>query len=40
MGLHNFYFGRKDADITQWLEYFIGTMANTFETVSERVKKL
>ncbi len=41
MGLHhNFYFGRKDADITQWLEYFIGTMANTFEAVGERVKEI
>ena len=34
MGIHhNFYFGRKDADITEWLEYFISTMANTFEAV-------
>lgn len=41
MGLHhNFYFGRKDADITEWLEYFIGTMANTFEVVGERVKEI
>lgn len=41
MGLHhNFYFGRKDADITEWLEYFIGTMANTFEAVGERVKEI
>lgn len=41
MGLHhNFYFGRKDADITQWLEYFIGVMANTFEAVGERVKEI
>ena len=30
---HNFYYGRKDADITQWLEYFVGVMASTFETV-------
>lgn len=37
---HNFYFGRKDADITEWLEYFIGTMANTFEAVGERVKEI
>lgn len=41
MGLHhNFYFGRKDADITEWLEYFISTMANTFEAVHERVKEI
>ncbi len=41
MGLHhNFYFGRKDADITRWLEYFISTMANTFEAVGNRVKEI
>ncbi len=41
MGLHhNFYFGRKDADITEWLEYFISTMATTFEFVGSRVKDL
>ena len=41
MGLHhNFYFGRKDADITEWLEYFISTMANTFEAVGNRVKEI
>ena len=41
MGLHhNFYFGRKDADITQWLEYFIGIMSNTFEVVNKRVTEL
>ena len=41
MGLHhNFYFGRKDADITPWLEYFIGIMANTFEYVGEKVKDI
>lgn len=41
MGLHhNFYFGRKDADITQWLEYFLSTMANTFEVVGNRVKEI
>jgi len=41
MGLHhNYYFGRNDADITGWLEYFISVMANTFETVGERVKEI
>ena len=41
MGLHhNFYFGRKDADITEWLEYFISTTANTFEAVGNRVKEI
>ncbi len=41
MGLHhNFYFGRNEADITKWLEYFISTMANTFEAVGNRVKEI
>lgn len=41
MGLHhNFYFGRNDADITEWLEYFISTMADTFETVGNKVKEI
>ena len=41
MGLHhNFYFGRNQADITEWLEYFISVMANTFETVGNRVKEI
>ena len=37
---HNFYFGRNSADITKWLEYFISVMANTFETVSNRIKEI
>ena len=37
---HNFYFGRNNADITKWLEYFISMMANTFETVSIRIKEI
>lgn len=41
MGLHhNFYFGRNNADITEWLEYFVGTMANTFEAVGNRVEEI
>lgn len=41
MGLHhNFYFGRNNADITEWLEYFISTMADTFETVGNKVKDI
>lgn len=41
MGLHhNFYFGRNKADITEWLEYFISVMANTFEAVGNRVKEI
>ena len=37
---HNFYFGRNEADITEWLEYFISVMANTFEAVGNRVKEI
>lgn len=41
MGLHhNFYFGRNEADITEWLEYFISVMANTFEAVGNRVREI
>ncbi len=41
MGLHhNFYFGRNEVDITEWLEHFISTMANTFEAVENRVKEI
>lgn len=41
MGLHhNYYFGRNEADITPWLEYFISTMANTFEKVGKRIKDI
>lgn len=41
MGLHhNFYFGRNEANITEWLEYFISVMANTFEAVGNRVKEI
>ena len=41
MGLHhNFYFGRNEADITEWLEYFISIMANTFEIVGNRIKEI
>ena len=41
MGLHhNFYFGRNNANITKWLEYFISTMATTFEIVGNRVKEI
>lgn len=41
MGLHhNFYFGRCDADITEWLEYFMGIMSTTFELVGNKVKEI
>jgi Fic family protein len=35
---HNYYFGRHDADITQWLEYFLKGMAAVFERVAEEVR--
>ena len=41
MGLHhNFYFGRCNADITEWLEYFMGIMSTTFELVGNKVKEI
>ncbi len=41
LGLHhNYYFGRCDADITKWLEYFIGIMSTTFEIVGNKVKEI
>lgn len=41
MGLnHNFYFSRNNADITEWLEYFVSIMADTFEIVGNRVKEI
>ena len=29
-GHHNYYMGRADADLTDWLEYFVGTLASVF----------
>ncbi len=33
---HNYYEGRADADITKWVEYFCGGMAESFESVQRR----
>jgi Fic family protein len=30
---HNYYFGRREADITQWVQYFVEGMAHSFEAV-------
>jgi Fic family protein len=30
--LHNYYEGRAEADLTPWVEYFVETLAETFET--------
>lgn len=33
---HNYYYGRHEADITSWLEYFIGGVADAFEKVNKQ----
>lgn len=39
MGLHhNYYFGRNEADITQWLEFFIGGVAEVFQDAAQIVR--
>lgn len=30
---HNYYYGRNEADLTSWLEYFIKGVSSAFETV-------
>jgi len=34
-GHHNYYFGRADADLTGWLNYFVGTLAEVFESARQ-----
>ena len=36
---HNYYFGRSEADLTPWLEYFISTLAAVFEAVRLAAQK-
>jgi len=36
---HNYYFGRHEADITPWLEYFLNGMAVAFERVAIEVSQ-
>ncbi|MEK6256050.1 MAG: Fic family protein [Chloroflexota bacterium] len=36
---HNYYFGRHEADLTSWLEYFLNVMQLVFEQVADEVKK-
>ncbi len=36
---HNYYMGRKEADITKWVEYFINGMAAAFESVYNKAKE-
>jgi Fic family protein len=39
MGLHhNYYFGRNDADLTQWLSFFVDGLAEVFQEAAELVK--
>ena len=33
---HNYYEGRAEADITPWIDYFIGGMAHSFDKVKAR----
>ena len=35
---HNYYFGRNEADITPWLDYFLMGMAAVFERVAELIR--
>jgi len=36
---HNYYKGRAEADITQWVEYFISGMAYSFEKVVKQMNR-
>lgn len=36
---HNYYFGKSEADLTPWLEYFIFTLAEVFEAVRQKAQK-
>lgn len=35
---HNYYMGRQDADITEWIEYFCEGMAQAFEKVKDQAQ--
>jgi Fic family protein len=36
---HNYYFGRAEADITPWIEYFISGMFDSFENVKRKMQE-
>lgn len=36
---HNYYFGRNEADITSWLNYFLKGMAVVFKQVADEVER-
>lgn len=33
---HNYYFGRNEADITSWIEYFCAGMADSFDSIKRQ----
>ena len=37
---HNYYEGRDDAELTPWVEYFLATLAGTFEAVRKEAGRL
>jgi Fic family protein len=37
---HNYYEGRAEADLTSWVNYFVATLAETFEVVRAEAKRL
>lgn len=37
---HNYYEGRAEADLTPWVEYFVATLAETFEDVRREARRL
>jgi len=37
---HNYYQGRAGADLTPWVEYFVSTLAGTFEAVRKQARRL
>ncbi len=36
---HNYYLGRAESDITQWIEYFIAGMVASFDNVCKRMQQ-
>jgi Fic family protein len=37
---HNYYQGRAEAKLTSWVEYFVATLAATFEAVRQEARRL
>ena len=37
---HNYYMGRAETDLSAWTEYFIETLARTFEAVAVEARRL